>query len=829
VSRLALTQFQQAAVESGVAVLEHARGLFNAASDEESRRMTAARNGSLLIEAPTGSGKTLMAGQIVETFSARERVVWFWFAPFKGVIGQTKAFLGDQFAGLRLRELTDDRSLEDSAPGDVFVTTWQTVATRVLDRRNVRKVTEALDSVDLLIAKLRERGYRIGVVADEAHHSFHGQTQAGEFFRSILRPEYTLLVTATPDDEELKTFESTMGISADQRIRIGREDAVAAGLIKAGVRCTAYVVEPEKAKLVDLEGLALREAVAAHRRLKEAVAATGADFIPLLLVQVDSREDEAEARTEKSVERVKTRLKALGFADEQVAVHTAKEPDAGLLALANDMTREVLVFKMAVALGFDAPRAYTLVSMRATRDPDFGVQLVGRILRVHRRLQAAARSKALPEPLRYGYVFLADPSTQEGLDLAGQRINQVQTEYAKVCGSTVMVRVGAGMTVQYTSDGQTILFPNESGAVWAAQAETQPQGGTSGGAFELTFDFGRFGGGTAGGASDVGVGGTMAGQKYGSTAVAGRFRYRLRSESPRHFKTVVAMGNNEATEEECAQRFVVSAREMLDAMASRINIQRRTLEVFTHQLEFEFVGAELEPCELARQAERVLTSPAVFDARALRELLEQKVMALLRELGMQEADDAEAVARFLDTLLVRHPELLRKAQKAAIAATLELRMAADLPEELVSESGLVTSARNVYGVYPEGLNTWERAFVEWLDGDRLGVVQWWHRNLPRLPWSVNVPQPDGRGFFPDFVVGISGRRTEGGVLLTDPKWNYDHAEEARKAGARHPAYGTVLVLHREGNARWLTVRYDAERDRAYTDREFVLSDAAGFE
>ena len=56
------------------------------------------------------------------------------------------------------------------------------------------------------------------------------------------------------------------------------------------------------------------------------------------------------------------------------------------MGLANNERVEVLIFKMAVALGFDAPRAFTLVSMRAAKDEDFGVQLLGRILRVHRRL-----------------------------------------------------------------------------------------------------------------------------------------------------------------------------------------------------------------------------------------------------------------------------------------------------------------------------------------------------------------------------------------------------------------------------------------------------------
>ena len=78
--------------------------------------------------------------------------------------------------------------------------------------------------------------------------------------------------------------------------------------------------------------------------------------------------------------------------------------------------------------------------MRAARDEDFGVQLVGRILRVHRRLQGRARAKTLPEVLRYGYVFLADAEAQAGLDLAGQRINRLQTEYAKVSPTTAVVQ-----------------------------------------------------------------------------------------------------------------------------------------------------------------------------------------------------------------------------------------------------------------------------------------------------------------------------------------------------------------------------------------------------
>jgi hypothetical protein len=46
-------------------------------------------------------------------------------------------------------------------------------------------------------------------------------------------------------------------------------DAVDAGLIKAGIKCAAYFVDPEKRTLVDLQGTALRDGVAAHRKIKQ--------------------------------------------------------------------------------------------------------------------------------------------------------------------------------------------------------------------------------------------------------------------------------------------------------------------------------------------------------------------------------------------------------------------------------------------------------------------------------------------------------------------------------------------------------------------------------
>src|SRR5690606_38135796 len=152
------------------------------------------------------------------------------------------------------------------------------------------------------------------------------------------------------------------------------------------------------AQLVDFERLALRECATLHRRIQAELRDQGVALTPLMLVQVpDGRAAQEEAR--------RYLIEDLGFGAEAVRVHAADEPDPDLLSLAQDPTVEVLVFKMAVALGFDAPRAFTLAALRGARDVDFGVQVIGRNVRRHALLQSRPD---LPPLLDNGYVFLAN-------------------------------------------------------------------------------------------------------------------------------------------------------------------------------------------------------------------------------------------------------------------------------------------------------------------------------------------------------------------------------------------------------------------------------------
>ena len=469
--------YQRDAVDKTLEIFRYANGQLNQVSDDASRANVIAHNGCVLLEAPTGAGKTLMAGMIVEEFSRPDhadnaKMVWFWFTPFAGLVDQAKNAIRKQFTGLRVRDIQADRKATGTRRGDLFVTTWGSVAASNKQTRKLHRSGDDAVALEEFIPSLRGMGFRIGVVVDEAHHGFTKAKEAVSFYCGYLKPEFTLLITATPNDADVERFKQATGIHELHRTTVSRHDAVEAGLIKPGVKSVAYLASDDQKALVDFPLTALTDALTVHRAIKQTLADQGMNLIPLMLVQVSS--------SNNSIAEAKNKLCSMKVPEDAIAVYTADEPTNDLLAVAMDETKEVLIFKMAVALGFDAPRAFTLVSMRGARDPDFGIQVVGRILRVHRHLQARAQAKTLPELLSHGYVFLADSEQQAGLTGAAERINAIRTEFSTVCPYTIVVNIAGENQVQVARDGQPNLFPLPSNVALypvAADKETSNASG----------------------------------------------------------------------------------------------------------------------------------------------------------------------------------------------------------------------------------------------------------------------------------------------------------------------------------------------------------------
>lgn len=784
---------------------------------------------AVVLQAPTGSGKTAIACTVLSEWPNDERVLWFWFAPFAGLVEQARITLRTQAPNVEVFDLDSDRRLEAVHAGGVFVCTWASVAAANAQARRARTRSDAGQSLDDLIVQARDAGLRIGCVVDEAHHGFHRAKQARALFTDVLAPDYALMMTATPRDRDVAEFEHETGYRAGDAgdwASVSRHDAVVAGLLKRGVRTVRFVAkDDDEQQLVDFEQLALRECSAAHRQIKAMLADARVPLTPLMLVQVP----DGKAAQKKAAEYL---TRTLGFAPETVRVHTADEPDPDLIALANDPKVEVLIFKMAVALGFDAPRAFTLAALRGARDADFGVQVIGRIVRVHALLQGR---NDLPEALDHGYVFLANAESQEGLLSAGAQINAMTTQAPELGTQTVFTVSGERSAVQLVASGAPLaLLLEPDGAshvepVTDAQIENPADDPAR---FESQLQamqplaqslFGEAfapadGSQQASPARDARIAPLLL------TAKPKTHAYALRVDVP-ELKTEWLPEPSGEYELRLADHVDFNKNVLADRVRDRAAMRRMESDVFAS----ESVGeggrdfwTELSPAQVADHAQKLLCGIADAHQREFRLRLLERFARAIQESGAAAPEGEEELEEQLDLVLVRNTKLLHEARKRVRHADLRVNTVR-LPREFGSDLPLQRAQRNVYGVFPPDLNPDERRIAEMLDGHAL--VQWWHRNPNKRPGeSVALyAWDDGDGFFPDFVVAVHGRETPHGIALLEVKgqqlWNA--FKEPDKAEAAHPEYGRVFMTgHKRNESQFLLLR--KRGDGLDSDGDFSL-------
>lgn len=799
--------YQSAAKDNVLEIFRYACAQIDGAPDPDSRRAASAHNGCVLIQAPTGAGKTLIAGLVAEEFSKETSIVWLWFTPFAGLVEQARISIKNHFQSLRVRDISCDRVAHSTRSGDVFVTTWAAVSGKK-DAKRLRRDGDLSVSLDHLLGQLRQRGFKIGVLVDEAHHTFTAGTESVKYYREVLQPDFTLMITATPDDQDAENFRKASGIAVMHRVTVSRLDAVEARLIKGGIKSVAYLAGDQHRELIDFGLAALADGVRVHNAIKTRLAAEGIDLIPLMLVQV--------ASTDKSVDKARKDLMSLGIPEDVIAVYTSDEPDDDLMAVARDEAKEVLIFKMAVALGFDAPRAFTLVSMRGAQDKDFGTQIVGRILRVDGRLQG----RDVPDLLKYGYVFLADAEKQTGLVGAADRINTLRTELATVSPFTMLVKVGDAATVQVVQNGQPSLMANP----WTPpqpppekntylSEETKPHVSTqdllAGFIFppSLQPEFIKY-----------------PESDFVAPPPPGTQQYRLRKGAERVFKKEQLALNTSGLLQCVEKRIRIDDRVFTEAFRQAVNVKRKEEEIFSHDISYGEFQAHLSDAEIARKAQRLLFEPDYLDPRELQNALINKLKAEIKARGifLDLLESPEKLRRAVHLILVANPGLLRDTVRGCCADNAQLVDTAPLPESVDWPSGCATALLGNYGVFPPDMNNDETAFAQLLDADMSGTVEWWHRNEPRKPWSVGLVMPDGSHYYPDFVVKVKERSKGNGILLIEVKGEHliNSLKTPDKAAASHKLYRQPLMVMKEASGRWMTLRFNEKNAKNEPDAIF---------
>lgn len=446
---------------------EYQRRHIESISDELLKPLSA----PCVLRAPTGSGKTFTLTRVIEEVSRKQGTVWFWFVPFTNLVQQTENTLASNSSIAKPIRLDRGRN-QNPETGMVIISTAAAVARA---RSRTQGYADGVDDFDRSLAEfralVRARGLQLGVIIDEAHIGVESQTEFGKFVH-WLEPDRLVMATATPKDKKLNDFIGAAGYDGLRTFSVSRDDVVKARLNKKYIEAVIYSLRDSLQGIVDLQATVLKQAWRRNVRIGQLLKAAGIDVRPLLLVQVGSGAETIKQARECLV-------KVCGVHQDAIGEHSADAPDPVLMAqIANDTTKDVLIFKVSAGTGFDAPRAFVLASTKPVNDPDFAMQFVGRVMRVHRSIRDAfPKGKTVPEEIDSAYIYLANAETQTGFEAAVRATSEIKTSLQGQTEALVArPTAGGGLHLSNRPDPGDRLFYENNVLAGAVQALANPLG-----------------------------------------------------------------------------------------------------------------------------------------------------------------------------------------------------------------------------------------------------------------------------------------------------------------------------------------------------------------
>lgn len=374
----------------------------------------------VVFKAPTGSGKTFMAASLFEELAEENPSVNFcilWACPGKGELHKqsfdaVKTYLGgnpvcslleDDFFGSR--KYIKDKEI-------VFIN-WEKLIQKDKETgkwaNNLMKDQEGMNFIDV-IEKTKQNGTRVILVIDESHIGASQKARIQEFINTIIIPNIVLEMSATPLNNHID-------------VEIEAQKVVDEGMIKEDVVVNQGINKEDKTLAEqDSELLVLQKGYDKRQEIVEEYNKLNIAVNPLVLIQIPNV-DEGEAK--KLV--IKDFLREKGITEDNGKLKFWCDDkgnfDKKAIKKNNDIT-EYLVFKTAVATGWDCPRAHILIKFRDGKSETFETQTIGRILRT---AEAKSYDNYL---LDNAYIFTNIWSFETKQDTYNP--NRIKTEWSKM-------------------------------------------------------------------------------------------------------------------------------------------------------------------------------------------------------------------------------------------------------------------------------------------------------------------------------------------------------------------------------------------------------------
>lgn len=353
----------------------------------------------LIFKAPTGAGKTVMASEMLATLSEElqarsdlpfQHVAYIWIAPNK-LHEQSYFKMKNFFTETRLLRavMYDELDHCDGVikPGEILFVNWASINS---DKNIMVRDGEQSRSLFNITDRTKENGTPIVVIIDEEHLFWSKTADKSKKVLERINAKVEIRISATPKTQSYYV------------VNVPRQVVVQEEMIKEGV-----ILNPDVAKGYnseeELNQHLIRKALEKRKQIADAYHKLGVNINPLLLIQLPNDTTETMSSEDETIaEQVRTYLRMAHGIDEdngKLAVWLSNEKSNLPGLEKEDCLTEVLLFKQAIALGWDCPRAAVLLIFRKLASEEFTVQTVGRILRM-------PEQKFYTNPLlNKGYVY----------------------------------------------------------------------------------------------------------------------------------------------------------------------------------------------------------------------------------------------------------------------------------------------------------------------------------------------------------------------------------------------------------------------------------------
>lgn len=394
---------------------------------------------TILLHATTGSGKTVIMSRFLNDLldddsdldnDNKLAIIWLCIGQ-GGLVEQSQKRIREYARNLNCigpQDITSG-SKTHLTHRDALFLSWDKLNNQ--DKRTGEWTNILMrDGEGMNLPKLMENTHlcqtKIILVIDESHVA--SDSERSKAIKSMISPDLIINVTATPSKKLVKEVtdlackrDNITNTPMGLYVKVDTTKVIEAGMIKQDLiinqGVSAAIHSGSKAPIPTiLEGaLQRRDELEKLFAAAYAIGSSARKINPLLLIQI-SDADKGEEDKKEVIEFLRT--KGIEFPSEDnpngtLACWFSKQPGDenakinldGIEKL--DGKQKVLLFKTAIATGWDCPRAYILVKFResASTDTPFNRQVVGRILRMPEQCHYPSGKRTSFASLNKAYIY----------------------------------------------------------------------------------------------------------------------------------------------------------------------------------------------------------------------------------------------------------------------------------------------------------------------------------------------------------------------------------------------------------------------------------------